>query len=70
MKLTLFVPLPSEFSDASYGIIGKRSVKKYHLPSEKLNVFNHFRQKLACENFCQPKISAPVGHDVASSAEQ
>ena len=47
MQLTFDIPSPNEKWDAEYWILVQGSATKEHLPSEKIWVFNCFRQIFA-----------------------
>ena len=47
-----------------------RECKKWNMPSEKIWVFDYFRQKFAVGKVSSSQNSAPVNCDIASVAKQ
>ena len=67
MQLTLHIPSTNYYWDARHGIFDQRSATKYRCFSERICVFNYFRQKLAAEKVSSTK---KFNCEVVSQAKQ
>ena len=70
MQLTLQSLSPNQLWDALYGILGKRSATKYHLPSENSGFPTVFAKNSPVKQLPPSNFSATVKHDVANAAQQ
>ena len=70
MQLTRQILSPNQLWDALYGILGKRSATKNHLPSENSGFSTIFAENSPVKQFPPSNFSATVNYDVANAAQQ
>ena len=70
MQLTRQILSSNQLWDALYGILGKRSATKNHLPSENSGFTTIFAENSPLKQFPPSNFSATVKHDVANAPQQ